>query len=53
LHKPAPARPVAQIPRAFDDLKAAEEEALRQIRRGHFFHTDNSVLPDSGRLPSR
>ena len=44
MHKPARPRPVAPLDRAFDNLKAAEEEAVRQIRTGHIFETDTLTL---------
>jgi hypothetical protein len=37
-------RLVAPLDRAFDNLKAAEEEAVRQIRTGHIFETDTIML---------
>jgi hypothetical protein len=49
LHKPARRRPVAPLHPAFDDLKRAEEEALRQIRTGHIFRTDIIILSDRSR----
>ena len=43
-HTPPRLRLVAPIHRAFDDLRAAEEELVRQARRGHIFETDHLVL---------
>ena len=51
MHKPAQLRPVTPVHRAFDDLKVAEEEAIRQIRTGHKFQTGMITLQPGRTLP--
>ncbi|HJR55356.1 MAG TPA: hypothetical protein VJ798_02160 [Rhizomicrobium sp.] len=40
---------MAPVHRAFDDLKAAEAEVLRQLRSGHVFQTDTITLREYSR----
>jgi hypothetical protein len=48
-HAPRP-KPVAPVHAAFDELKRAEEEAVRLAARGHIFQAD--LIAPRG-LPSR
>jgi hypothetical protein len=49
LHKPARRRPIAPVHPAFDDLRQAEEEAIRLVRIGHVFETHSITLREYSR----